>query len=286
MKIKKRIIKGDMEDAKKITKQEKIITVIFIIVVAVISILGIIAFKNQDIVNRYVPKKEKTTKVKKDNNKKEETHIINYEDVEITEEIKELFDRVHSKESLSGDYTIFNNKKLSTTKMSEYYKFLLACNIYCPLININFNNAIIGEIDENTVKESYESLFGPNTYEKLEEIPYYNNKMHYDTQGRYLLTKKEEYGEPSLKTKEKIIQVQKNNNILYITSSVIFVVDDYNVICKDYNCEKVLEPDNSTGENYYYEYIDKNKDNLEQYIYKFKIVDNNYYYLGYEKTNE
>ena len=283
MKIKKRIISGEIEKAKKLTSQEKLISIIFIVLVIVISTLGVIAFGKQKIVNRYVPD---TKNKDKEINPLTGDDYVNYEDVEITEEIQKLFDNIHSKKDLSGDTTIYNNKKLNVSQMTDDYKFQLACNIYCPLIKIDNTNAIIGEIEEEKVKEAYESLFGDNTYNQLEEIPYYNNKLTYDTRGRYILTKKEVYGTPSLKSKEKIIQVQKKNNTLYITSAVIFVESNFQVICKDFNCETILEHINNEGENYYNEYINNNLDNIEQYIYKFNIKDDKYYYLGYEKTNE
>ena len=216
------------EKAKKLTSQEKLISIIFIVLVIVISTLGVIAFGKQKIVNRYVPD---TKNKDKEINPLTGDDYVNYEDVEITEEIQKLFDNIHSKKDLSGDTTIYNNKKLNVSQMTDDYKFQLACNIYCPLIKIDNTNAIIGEIEEEKVKEAYESLFGDNTYNQLEEIPYYNNKLTYDTRGRYILTKKEVYGTPSLKSKEKIIQVQKKNNTLYITSAVIFVESNFQVIC-------------------------------------------------------
>ena len=290
--IKKRIKDGEIEEAKIIIKKNKTLVVLSSIFLILIVILGLLIINTKNIIkNKKVDenKKEKLINPKTHdevNSKKNETEEEFYEEIDIDESIKELLYTVHSHRDSSGDSTIYNSDGLTIDKMSDYYKFELACNIYCPKVNKNTSSSILGEIDEEVVKESYEKLFGENTYKSLEQIPYYNNDLIYDENGRYLTTVLNSSGESTLSSKEVILNVKKSDKELLITTAVLFVEKNYLVICRDYNCMKTLERLKNFGENYFIEYINNNKEDLMQYTYKFKIEEDNYYYNGFERTNK
>ena len=275
--MKKRVNKKEEKNNGKIL----INIIIFILIVIAIISLGYI-FLNSNIVhktNKEENKTEEKTKVKEE-----------YKDLEITNDIKALVKRVHQY-GVEGDKTVFTNKKLSVGEMDSYYKFALASNTYADKIvlldNVN-EGGIEAEISEDAVRDEYNDLFGPDTYEMLETIPLYCGKLEYDkVYKRYVSTGYGCGSGSAFENYENVISAKQSKTSLIITTAVIFVHYETNSICLDYNCESVIDnfaPD-STDELFFINYINNNKDKLYQYTYKFKVDGDHYYYLGFERTN-
>ncbi len=206
--------------------------------------------------------------------------------------VKHLFNLVH-KDFVSVDGVIYKNKKLTVNEMDDFYKFSLASNLYSGVAvrnNYAQENQITAYLDEEVVKDYYEVLFGKGTYKQVEKIPYNCTDMYYDTVHRRYVTTNQVCGSISpFSSYEKIIDAKKDDEHLYITGAVVFAEGFTGSLCKDDVCENVIDnyPSNTTDENYFYEYIDKNKDKLMNYTYTFKLNDDGfYYYQGFERTKE
>ena len=278
-KIKKRVER----DLNKKNNSGKIL-LLFILFVLIVGIVYV--FINKDIL---------VGNLKKDNEKKKTIEVDNskYKNVDVNSpNIINLFNLVHAKSS-GGDYTIYSNKKLNVSEMEEFYKFALASNLYDGYAVKNSNaaiNEITAYIDEDIVKKNYELIFGSGSYKSLEEIPYTCTNMYYDTVNRRYVTTNQACGSISpFSSYEKIISAKKNAEYLLITGAVMFAEGYSGSVCKDYQCKNKIDtyPSNITDKEYFYTYIDKNKDNLMQYTYKFKLgEDGFYYYQGFERTKE
>ena len=268
---------------KKDNNKSKILILVIILVLVVISCISFgYIFINSNIVNKKIDKNETKKAIEKVKEK--------YKDVEINNDIKSLIKRVHQY-SVEGDKVVFTNKKLSVNEMDPYYKFSLASNTYANKITLLDNTAkggIEAEISEDIVRDEYNDLFGPDTYEMLETIPLYCGKLEYDkVYKRYVSTGYGCGSGSAFENYEGVISAKKSKNNLLITTAVVFVHYETNSICLDYNCENIIEtfaPD-STDELFFINYINNNKDKLYQYTYSFKIDGNHYYYLGFERTN-
>lgn len=206
--------------------------------------------------------------------------------------IKHLFNLVH-KDFVAVDSVIYKNKKLTVEEMDDFYKFSLASNLYSGVAvrnNYAQENQITAYLDEEVVKDYYEVVFGKGTYKQMEKIPYSCTDMYYDTVHRRYVTTNQVCGSISpFSAYEKIIDAKKDDEHLYITGAVVFAEGFTGSLCKDDGCENVIDnyPSNMTDENYFYEYIDKNKDKLMNYTYTFKLNDDGfYYYQGFERTKE
>ena len=175
--------------------------------------------------------------------------------------------------------------------MDLYYKFGLASNTYADKIvlldNVN-EGGIEAEISEDIVRDEYNDLFGPDTYEELDTIPLYCGELEYDKVYKRYVSSGYGCGSGSIfENYENVISAKKSKNTLLVTTAVVFVHFETNTICLDYNCENVIEtftPD-STDKEFFINYINNNKDKLYQYTYKFKVEGDHYYYLGFERTN-
>ena len=276
--MKKRVKKSEIENNKG--KLLIYIIIGILVVIAIIS-LGYI-FLNSNVIhktNKEENKIEDKTKVKEE-----------YKDLEITNDIKALVKRVH-KYGVEGDKTVFTNKKLSVDEMDSYYKFALASNTYADKIvlldNVN-EGGIEAEISEDVVRDEYNDLFGPDTYEALDTIPLYCGELEYDKVFKRYVSSGYGCGSGSaFENYENVLSARKSKTTLLITTAVVFVHYGTNSICLDYNCENVIDtfPPDSTDEVYFINYINNNKDKLYQYTYKFKIDKDHYYYLGFERTN-
>ena len=278
-KIKKRV---DVNNKKNYTG---IVLTTFIIFVLVVGAIFIFVNKDMLIDNFQKNKKEKDDKVVVDRS--------GYKDININSPyVEHLFNLVHAKVT-GGDSTIYKNKKLDVSEMDNFYKFSLASNLYDGYAFKNSQagiNEITAYITEENVKKSYELLFGLNTYKMIDKIPYSCTDMYYDTVSRRYVTTNQACGGISpFSSFEKIIDAKKNNDELLITGAVVFAAAFDGSLCKDYECSTVIDSfaSNETNNEYFYGYIEKNKDRLMQYTYKFKLNDDGfYYYQGFERTKE
>lgn len=206
--------------------------------------------------------------------------------------VKHLFNLVHQ-DFVAVDSVIYKNKKLTVAEMDDFYKFSLASNLYSGVaIRNNYaeENQITAYLDEETVKDYYEVVFGKGTYKQMEKIPYSCTDMYYDTVHRRYVTTNQVCGSVSpFSAYEKIVDAKKDDEHLYITGAVVFAEGFTGSLCKDEGCENVIDnyPSNTTDKNFFYEYIDENKDKLMNYTYTFKLNDDGfYYYQGFERTKE
>lgn len=151
------------------------------------------------------------------------------------------------------------------------------------------NLTTIYYLDEDTLKDVYERTFGPNTYSTVSQI--YDGlcaTYTYDAANkRYSHTGEEACGgTTAFSVHEKIISATKYSDRIEIVSAVFYLDPDN--LYKDYNKTTILEtnpiPSNTTSnqeerENTYNQYIEDNKDNLEQYTYTYTLNEDGFYYL-------
>ena len=285
-KIKKRV---DGNNRKNVTGVVFVTFIIFVLVVGVVFV-----FLNREMLfNKFKNNNKVNDKVLVDDNKNEDSNNIKYKYIDINSPyVEHLFNLVHAKVT-GGDSTIYKNSSLSVSEMDSFYKFSLASNLYDGLAFRN-NYAQINEVTayltEENVKKSYEFIFGLNTYKRSDTIPYTCTNMYFDTVSRNYITTNQVCGSISPFTSyEKVICAKKSNDELLITGAVVFAAGYDGSLCKDYECTTVIDSfaSNETNNEYFYGYIEKNKDRLMQYTYKFKLNDDGfYYYQGFERTKE
>lgn len=276
-KIKKRV-----DDNKKSASGLVFLWVVFLILLV---LCGVLYLNKDNLINYFSTDKEVTTKKEKE---VEEVTKVSID----SPYIQKLFDIVH-RDFVAVDNKLYGNKKLTVAEMDDYYKFALASNLYSGEAvrnNYALENEITAYIDEDIVKENYELIFGLNTYKQVDVIPYLCTDMNYDTVHTRYVTTNQVCGSVSpFSSYEKVIEAEKNGDYLYITGAVVFAESYTGSLCKDSECKNIIEsyPSNTSDVDYFYDYIDKNKDNLMHYTYQFKLGDDGfYYYQGFERTKE
>ncbi len=277
--IKKRIVDSDIELAKNSSRKKSIITIIILLIVIILLVLFLLY--DYEII---FPEKEKNTTTEtttKRHEKKDVNLDIN------NPNIINLYNNVHN--NISDDL-IYSTDKMTTDKMSNEYKLDLAYNIYKKDI---LDETTKISISEDKIKKSYELIFGKNSYKHVDNIRDKCNTLTYDS-----ITKSYINNNPSTcnitdkeTIHEKIISAVRNkNNKLVITSAVVYNIgedDNTSNLCQDRDCNKVLTENNGdyTREKHFNDYIDDNKDQLQQYSYKYKLDnDGFYYYVGFERV--
>lgn len=183
----------------------------------------------------------------------------------------------------------YNTKKaVDVSMMSDKCKFSLALNEYKNKITSGDGVTYVLESD---VIASYEGLFGYNTYKTQNTIPYINNSvLLYNSLNKYyfLNEEKDEVGTP-MTSYEKVLSIKRDGNNLYINTAVLYYDSVNKVLCRDYDCESVL--DNMDSEpsypDYYSLYTEHNYKKLYQYSYNFKMDKTGFYkYVGFKRTNK
>lgn len=202
-------------------------------------------------------------------------------------EMIRLFNTVKVSVNNCDDYN--NLKSIKVKDLSEKCRFNIASKIY--------NNYLIEAEDglkyipESDVKYAYESLFGADKYKIQELIPYSDNisLLYSASDGYYFVHNGTSDYTVNNVSYEKILSAKKDNNYLYINSAVLYYEPNNRIICKDYNCEEVLDTilDGNNTNSYFDLYIDHNKNKLNKYKYTFKLDKNGFYkYVGFERTNK
>lgn len=273
--MKKRINNSEIERAKTSSRLIFLLTILMLFVVIgglvfyVIYDKGLIKFKSTE-----------------DNNNIEEKSIFSSDKSEIhvdDNRIVGLFDIVKITVNECEGYNV--KDKVEVKEMSDKCKFSLASNIYRNHLENDNNNFYITEDD---VRDSYEMLFGYSTYKALEEIPYnnYYTLLFNDSDKVYFSNDKVEDVGSSFDAYEKIISVSRKGNYLYVESVPLFYNKPEKVLCKDFDCEEVIDKDvKENNADYYNLYLDHNKDKLNHYKYMFKLDNVGFYrYVGFEKT--
>lgn len=276
---------------------------IVFIIILIICIIGlvfyilvdkdIIKFNSTTAENAQV--EENNTSENEEKNKGVEISIDN-------ENIKTLFNNAH-RISIGPETPIYKDGGYKVSEMTTDEKFSLLSNQWVSKIEthsdyVGQTNDQITELSEETLKNLYEKTFGPNTYERVSQIT--------DSTGCLTLTYDETYqsyiernglgcgGTSAFSVYEKMVSATKYNDRIEIVSAAFYL--DSNNLYKDYNKTTVLGvnpiPSNTTSnqeerENTYNQYIEENKDNLEQYTYTYNLDEDGFYYLrSVERTKE
>ena len=255
---------------------------------------GVMVAMDVDILSLIAVPKEKisiTKPISQDKNNeedgKEESSILEIDPQ--NSNIQKYFQYVKvTGENVCEDGSYSNKSRVLVGQLSEKCKFSLASNLYRNFIHQGLEGRLY--IMEKDVKEAYETLYGDSTYKSQESIPvlYKTQFLH---NGDYYFTDTVAPEEDwSLTSYEKVIKATKDGDMLDITSAVVYYETVLAILCKDNNCENILEPvqaGTEFGDAFFRLYVDHYQDKLYQYIYHFELDNSGFYrYVGYDRTNE
>ena len=209
--------------------------------------------------------------------------------------IKYLFDNAH-RQSIGPEAQIYRDGGYKVSDMSEEDKIILLSKQWSPLVEhystgTSPNLTTTYYLDEDTLKDIYERTFGPNTYSTVSQISgglcatytYDAANKRYSHIGDLTCG-----GTTAFTAYEKIISATRYSDRIEIISSVVYLDGMSNQMYKDYNKTTSLgellinENTNSNQEerkNTYDQYIEDNKDSLEQYTYIYTLNEDGFYYL-------
>lgn len=272
--MKKRINSSEIERARRSNRFLFILTILMLLVV-----IGGLVF--------YVLYDKKLISFGNENSHNEESIISKNEtkfDVkESNTEALRLYNIVRVTNNECSEY--INAKGIKVKELSDNCKFSIASNIYNRYLDGDVNNKYVLEED---VIYAYESLFGEGSYKSQETIPYMKgtNLYYSEVNNKYFVQGEVQDMDSNMNGYEDIISIKKDNNYLYINSAIMYYESINKNICKDYDCNEVVEKiSEEPSPDYYSLYIKHNKNKLYNYQYKFRLDKNGFYkYLGYEKT--
>lgn len=284
--MKKRRKDSEIEKAKK-----KSSTGLFVIILLFLMLLltfcfvfflydkGMIYLKNGSKKQQNTEEKTKNKKVVIPKNvidvDKDDVHVL------------QLFRNVAVTSNQCSGYHLQDS--VSVTNMSVECKFGLASHLYLEKIKERYAYSVYIYVNEDDVKEAYESIFGNGTYKQQDKIPYHSNDyLIYNASDRvYFIEYEPASTSSTIISYEKILSVKKSEDMLYITSGVVYYETVNMVFCKDSKCNEVIEnvQNEPSYPDYYKLYVDYHKDDLYQYIYQFKMNDFGFYqYVGFERA--
>ncbi len=267
--------------------------VIVLIVLLILCIIGLVSYI---LVDKNIIKLNNTTveneQVEENNTSEDDNGIeINVDN----ENINALFNNAHHL-SIGIETQIYRDGGYKVSDMTTDEKFTLLASQWYNELNTHIDyigqtNDQITELNEETLKNLYERTFGPNTYERPTQI----------TDGLCAtFTYDEAYqgyierngagcgGTSAFGASEKIISATKYSDRIEIVSATVYLDGMSNQMYKDYNkttsLGELLINENTTNnneerENTYNQYIEDNKDNLEQYTYTYMLNEDGFYYL-------
>ena len=280
-----------------IMEKKKNKVVIVLIILLILCIIGLVFYI---LVDKDIIKFNSTTT---ENAQVEENNTSEIEEknkgVEISidnENIKTLFNNAH-RISIGPETPIYKDGGYKVSEMTTDEKFSLLSNQWVSKIEthpdyLRQTNDQITELSEETLKNLYEKTFGPNTYERVSQIT--------DSTGCLTLTYDETYqsyiernglgcgGTSAFSVYEKMISATKYSDRIEIISATVYLDGMSNQMYKDYNkttsLGELLVDENTVNnreerENTYNQYIEENKDNLEQYTYTYNLNEDGFYYL-------
>lgn len=275
--------------------------VIVLIVLLILCIIGLVSYI---LVDKNIIKLNNTTveneQVEENNPSEDDNGIeINVDN----ENINALFNNAHHL-SIGIETQIYRDGGYKVSDMTTDEKFTLLASQWYNELNTHIDyigqtNDQITELNEETLKNLYERTLGPNTYERPTQI----------TDGLCAtFTYDEAYqgyierngagcgGTSAFGASEKIISATKYSDRIEIVSATVYLDGMSNQMYKDYNkttsLGELLINENTTNnneerENTYNQYIEDNKDNLEQYTYTYMLNEDGFYYLtSVERTKE
>ena len=208
--------------------------------------------------------------------------------------IQLLFENAHSL-SIGPETLIFRDGGYQVSEMSTEEKMTLVASQWASLVEqystgTSPNLTTTYYLEEDTLKDIYERTFGPNTYQAVNQITDgLCFTLTYDASAkRYSDSGPDGCGGTTVfSVHEDIIDAKKYNDRIEIVSAVFYMDPDN--LYKDYNKATVLEANSfdptNTVENQaekeaaYDQYIEENKDNLEQYTYTYTLNEDGFYYL-------
>ena len=279
---------------------------IVFIVLLIICIMGLVFYilVDKDIIklnNNTVENEQVEKNNSKDDNKEKDTRVkLDPEN----SNIKYLFNNAHHL-SIGPETQIYRDGGYKVSEMTNDEKFTLLSNQWFSEMKthpdyLRQTNDQITVLDEETLESLYERTFGPNTYERVNQIT--------DSTDCIILTYDETYqgystreevgcgGTSAFSVHEKIISATKYSDRIEIVSAVVYLDGMSNQMYKDYNkttsLGELLINENTTNnsekrENTYNKYIEDNKDKLEQYTYTYTLNEDGFYYLtSVERTKE
>lgn len=192
-------------------------------------------------------------------------------------------------------------KKVSVDDMIDAKKILLALKNVDLLPSTAFLTAdgITMAYSESAIKTSYEKIFGPNTYKRVDEFTLYGVKFTYNDKHAAYVSNASGVGSGTSAWgyMEAIIGAKRYSDRIEITTAVILSDHNTNAYYKNSDLKDKVsdfagvcdseEYNDDRRTDCYHEFIRKNKSKLMQYTYTYKLnKDGFYYYTGAERTKE
>ncbi len=279
--------------------------VIVLIVLLILCIIGLVFYilVDKDIIklNNTTVANEQVEKNNTDDDNEEKDKGVELDPENAS--IKNLFNNAHFN-AIGVDTHIYRDGGYKVNEMTSDEKFTLLASQWYDELNTHIDyigqtNDQITELNEETLKSLYERTFGPNTYERPTQI----------TDGLCAtFTYDEAYqgyierngagcgGTSAFSVHEKIISATKYSDRIEIVSATVYLDGMSQQMYKDYNkttsLGELLINENTTNnkeerENTYNQYIEDNKDKLEQYTYTYTLNEDGFYYLtSVKRTKE
>ena len=286
-------------EERKDNKKVKILT--FLLIICVLGFIGYVLV-DQGIIS-FGENKNTTTEKEKEKDDKKEKEESSEEDkgetLDITNaNIISMFDHAHFNIGITTDTHIYRDGGYRVSEMSIEDKILLLATQWSPLVeiyNTDDPEYSVYELEESTLKELAEKTFGPGTYEPVNQITDGCVTLEYDANGKKY-THTGFFGCGGINpfhAYESIISATKYEDRIEIVSAVVYFDLESENIYKDYYKTISLGKDpvnqssiyNNGGsvedvEKAYEQYINQNKDQLEQYVYTYTLGEDQFYYLS------
>ena len=286
-------------EERKDNKKVKILT--FLLIICVLGFIGYVLV-DQGIIS-FGGNKNTTTEKEKEKDDKKEKEESSEEDkgetLDITNaNIISMFDHAHFNIGITTDTHIYRDGGYRVSEMSIEEKILLLATQWSPLVeiyNTDDPEYSVYELEESTLKDIAEKTFGPGTYEPVRQITdgcvtleYDANSKKYSHNGFFGCG-----GINPFHPYESIISATKYEDRIEIVGAVVYSDLESGNIYKDYYKTISLGKDpvnqssiyNNGGsvedvEKAYEQYINQNKDQLEQYVYTYTLGEDQFYYLS------
>lgn len=280
-----------MEDVKPIKAKGRgvLIFIIFLLILIVSALVGYILI-DKEIVK--IPGLEISSKNdKKDNqeeNVKEVKEALNVDNPNVVR----LFNLSKNNYGTFGyDELVYGSEKISVDDMDEIYKMQLASNIFSNDIEPYFGTNATSIVSYESVKNAYETIFGPNTFNNtLNNFTLLCDTYNYDALTKsYNITSVGCGGTTSVIRGESVVNAYKYSDRIEITTAVAYYNVDDSKIFRDLEMKNEIK-DFKMSANIREElnkYVADNKDYLTQFTFTYELgEDGFYYFVGVEKTQE
>lgn len=284
-------MKEELKEEKK--KSAGLRLVIILLILVIIGMSCYIAYDKGYL--KLGKKENETIKTKSDNNDKKETKKSEKLDIE-SKEVQELYYNANSHLGVGIDENVYNKNELKVSDMTEDYKMSLAYNLFKKDLTVkNEGQYTIETISEEKLKESYEKLFGRDTYKKVNGFKLYCANFKYNDSNRIYESITGGCGGTSGFGKIDVItSATKYEDRIEIAAGVVFIDAETTAMYKDFNKKNKIkdltedEMTNTLGntwESKFGEFIKENENKVAEYTYTFKLgKDGSYYYTGVKNT--